>query len=103
MESDGCGGSAARDLAFSVVGEVLGEFGVEGVVTASTPLLGADGVVDSMGLVQVCVALEDAAEGAGLRFDWTSDAAMSRSRGVYRTVGSLVEEFGRQQAQGAGS
>lgn len=91
----------ASELAFSVIAETLEELGWEGEVVLATPLLQAGGVVDSMGLVRVCVALEDAAEAAGYRFDWTSDAAMSRSRGAYRTVGSLVDEFGGQQAEGA--
>ena len=29
----------------------------------------------------------------GFEFDWTSDAAMSRSRSMFRTAGSLVAEF----------
>ena len=29
----------------------------------------------------------------GFEFDWTSDAAMSRSRSMFRTAGSLAAEF----------
>jgi hypothetical protein len=46
-----------------------------------------------MKLVELCLALEDMAVEIGFEFDWTSDAAMSRSRSMFRTAGSLVAEF----------
>jgi acyl carrier protein len=54
------------------------------------------GVVDSMKLVEVCLALEDLADEHGFEFDWTSDAAMSKSRGMFRSVSALSEEFASQ-------
>lgn len=59
-------------------------------------LIGADSMLDSMKLVEVCVALEDIAEKNNFEFDWTSDATMSRSRSMFRTVNSLAEEFAKQ-------
>jgi acyl carrier protein len=56
-------------------------------------LIGGDGVLDSMKLVELCVVLEDKASELGFDFDWTSDAAMSRSRSMFRTAGSLAAEF----------
>jgi len=56
-------------------------------------LIGGDGVLDSMKLVELCVALEDKALELGCNFDWTSDSAMSRSRSMFRTAGSLAAEF----------
>lgn len=56
-------------------------------------LIGGDSMLDSMNLVQVCLALEDKAAQMGFEFDWTSEAAMSRSRGMFRTAGSLAAEF----------
>ena len=56
-------------------------------------LIGGDGVLDSMKLVELCVALEDKALELGFNFDWTSDSAMSRSRSMFRTAGSLAAEF----------
>ena len=45
-----------------------------------------------MGLVQLCLSLEEKADELGFEFDWT-ETAMSRSRGMFRSVDSLSEEF----------
>lgn len=63
------------------------------VVTDDMPLIGSESVLDSMKLVELCLALEDMAAEIGFEFDWTSDAAMSRSRSMFRTAGSLAAEF----------
>jgi acyl carrier protein len=63
------------------------------IVTDDMSLIGGDSVLDSMKLVELCLALEDKASDMGFEFDWTSDAAMSRSRSMFRTAGSLVAEF----------
>lgn len=62
-------------------------------ISAETRLFGAEGVLDSMRLVELCLQLEDLATAHGFTFDWTSDTAMSRSRSMFRTVGSLTAEF----------
>jgi len=62
-------------------------------VTDDMALIGGDSVLDSMKLVELCLALEDKAADMGFEFDWTSDAAMSRSRSMFRTAGSLATEF----------
>jgi acyl carrier protein len=59
-------------------------------------LIGGEALLDSMKLVEVCLSLEDAAEDKGFEFDWTSDAAMSKSRSMFRSVLSLSEEFYEQ-------
>ena len=61
-------------------------------VADDMPLIGGESV-DSMKLVELCLALEDKAADMGFEFDWTSDAAMSRSRSMFRTAGSLAAEF----------
>lgn len=63
------------------------------VVTDDMPLIGSESFLDSMKLVELCLALEDKAAEMGFEFDWTSDAAMSRSRSMFRTSGSLTAEF----------
>ncbi len=60
------------------------------------PLIGSDSVLDSMKLVELCLALEDKAADLGFEFDWTSDAAMSKSRSMFRTAGALAAEFIKQ-------
>ena len=62
-------------------------------VTDSTPLIGDSSVLDSMKLVELCLALEDFAEEKGFEFDWISSQAMSRSRSMFKTAGSLASEF----------
>ena len=62
-------------------------------VTDDMPLIGGESVLDSMKLVELCLALEDKAADIGFAFDWTSDDAMSRSRSMFRTAGSLASEF----------
>lgn len=66
------------------------------LVTDELPLIGSESALDSMKLVELCLALEDQATEIGFEFDWTSDAAMSRSRSMFRTAGSLAAEFIRQ-------
>ena len=63
------------------------------IVTDDMSLIGGEGVLDSMKLVELCLALEDKAAEIGFEFDWTSDAAMSRSRSMFRTADSLAAEF----------
>ena len=70
--------------------------GHDKVLTASTPLMGEGGILDSILLIELCVGLEDRSSELGFEFDWTSDAAMSRSRSMFATIGSLAQEFQAQ-------
>ena len=63
------------------------------LVSDELMLIGGESVLDSMKLVELCLALEDKAADLGFEFDWTSDAAMSRSRSMFRTAGALSTEF----------
>ena len=62
-------------------------------ISIETPIIGSNSPIDSMGLVQLCLSLEERAEELGFDFDWTTESAMSRSRGMFRSVESLSEEF----------
>lgn len=62
-------------------------------VTDDMALIGGESLLDSMKLVELCLALEDKATDLGFEFDWTSAAAMSKSRSMFRTAGSLAAEF----------
>lgn len=62
-------------------------------------LIGNGRVLDSMNLVELCLKLEDLAADLGFEFDWTSAAAMSKSRSMFRTAGTLAFEFERQMLQ----
>jgi acyl carrier protein len=63
------------------------------VVSEDTALIGDGSFLDSMKLVELCLLLEDEAAKQGFQFDWTSDSAMSRSRSMFRTAGSLADAF----------
>jgi acyl carrier protein len=80
-----------KNEVFSQIAQLLENKSV--TVTDDMQLIGGKGVLDSMKLVELCLALEDKAEEIGFEFDWTSDVAMSRSRSMFRTAGSLVVEF----------
>ena len=69
-------------------------------ISSETPLFGDGCVLDSMKLLEVCLFLEDMADEIGFEFDWTSEAAMSRSRGMFRTAGALADEFLSQLGNG---
>lgn len=85
------------DEALKVVVTVI-EDALQGAVDVlpDMQLIGGESLLDSMKLVEVCLALEDAADEYGFEFDWTSDAAMSKSRSMFRTVTSLAAEFSEQ-------
>ncbi len=52
--------------------------------------------LDSMSLVQLCLALEDRSRDFDFDFDWTSEKAMSSMNSVFRSATSLAEEFNQQ-------
>jgi len=85
------------DEAKVILIEVI-ESALEGKATVSEDmqLIGGDTLLDSMKLVEVCLALEDIADERGFEFIWNSEAAMSKSRSMFRTVTTLAEEFSSQ-------
>jgi acyl carrier protein len=90
---------AVKALVFKAIEDLLEDKSRS--VTPETALIGGDSALDSMKLVELCLALEDAASTQGFEFDWTSEAAMSKSRSMFRTAGSLADEFMRQKAGGS--
>lgn len=83
----------AKLLVLDVIKSVL-KNGKE--VRLDMSLIGRDPLLDSMKLVEVCIALEDLADDRGFEFDWTSEAAMSKSRSIFKTIESLAVEFATQ-------
>ena len=83
----------AIEIVISAINEAL-EGKVE--ITEEMQLIGGETLLDSMKLVEVCLALEDLADDHGFEFDWTSEAAMSKLRGMFRSVAALAEEFANQ-------
>ena len=83
----------AKEIVISAVKDAL-EVKIE--VTENMKLIGGESSLDSMKLVQVCLALEDIADAQGFEFDWTSEVAMSKSRSMFRNIKALAEEFASQ-------
>tara|TARA_X000001036_G_C20613742_1_gene780061 strand:+ start:568 stop:858 length:291 start_codon:yes stop_codon:yes gene_type:complete len=83
----------ALKIVSETVREVLNQNEVEFDLTKDTPIVGINSPIDSMGLIQVCMALEEKAEAFGFEFDWTNEAAMSKSQGIFRSVDALSNEI----------
>ncbi len=65
-------------------------------IDPQSSLIGGDSLIDSMGLVQICLALEDRSQSEGFSFDWTSEKAMSSLNSIFKTPETLTEEYNRQ-------
>ena len=65
-------------------------------INANTLILNGDNNIDSMVLVQLCIALEEKSNSYGFDFDWMSEKAMSSMNSIFRTPESISKEFNRQ-------
>ena len=83
----------AKEIVISAINDAL-EGKAE--ITEEMQLIGGKSLLDSMKLVEVCLALEDLADEHEFEFDWTSESAMSKSRSMFRSVLALAEEFASQ-------
>lgn len=83
----------ANEIVTKVISDILGG---KNKFNKETKLIGGEALIDSMKLVELCVALEDMAEKKGFEFNWSSPEVMSKSRSIFRNVGALIDEFYRQ-------
>jgi len=83
-----------REMVFQKIYDIIEDKSEQ--ITDDTPLIGVGAALDSLNLVELCVGLEDLAEEIGFDFDWTSEQAMSKSRSMFRTAGTLLTEFCNQ-------
>lgn len=83
----------AKKIVIAVISDALQG---KSEISEDMQLIGGDALLDSMKLVEVCLALEDIADENSFEFDWTSEAAMSKSRSMFRNVAALAEEFATQ-------
>lgn len=92
--------SSARDSKKKVLELIASQMGVQAnELHEDEQLFTQTGGIDSVGLVELCVNLEDLAASIGFDFDWTSERAMSENLGMFRTVKSLTSEFERQMSE----
>lgn len=87
-----------RKDAFGIVVASLNEvFAQEGnappaAITEETVLVGTDAVLDSLGVVQLIVEVEQRVEqGHGISITLANDKAMSQRNSPFRTVGVLAD------------
>jgi acyl carrier protein len=62
-------------------------------------LFGPGSALDSLGLVNVLLEIEDGLRTAGVSVTLSDDRAMSRSRSPFRSVPSLMEYIGQLMAE----
>ena len=87
------------NLAISLVEEIDEEHRVtlEGELNSDTRLLGAGSILDSLGLVTLIVALEQAIqEELNVAVSLADEKALSRTRSPFRTIGTLAEYAAEQ-------
>ena len=80
----------------SIIKSILEE---EADINPQSTLVGGNSLIDSMGLVQICIALEERSQSEGFSFDWTSEKAMSSLNSIFKTPETLAEEYNRQSSE----
>ena len=78
----------------NIVKELVEDYTID--IDENTPLIGENSLLDSMNIVNLCIRLEDIANDQNFNFDWSGET-MSKSKSMFRTVGSLAEEFLKQK------
>jgi D-alanine--poly(phosphoribitol) ligase subunit 2 len=82
---------AAREINEQLENKILIEKGLE------APLFGGPGALDSLGLVTLLVAVEQALEQTfGVPVVLADEKAFSKGKSPFRTVGSLVQFIGER-------
>ena len=91
-------------MIIEIAGELREEEEIEitDELRADTPLFGEDGLLDSMGLVSLVIAVEQAIEEQfERRVSLADEKALSQSNSPYRTVNSLADYAAGELAQPA--
>lgn len=96
----------SEDLVGVIVGALQEQSDGRGIKIAAelgreTTLFGRDGVLDSMGLVALVVAVEQAIEDEyGVSVSLADERALSERKSPFRTIGTLAE-YARRLIEGA--
>ena len=91
-------------MIIEIAGELREEEEIEiaDELQADTPLFGADGLLDSMGLVSLVIAVEQAIEEQfERRVSLADEKALSQANSPYRTVNSLADYAANELSQSA--
>ena len=65
-------------------------------INDQSELVGGGSSLDSMGLVQLCLVLEERSIEEGFSFDWTSEKALSSLNSIFKSPETLSLEYKRQ-------
>ena len=65
-------------------------------ISETSSFIGGESSLDSMTLVQFCIALEEKSNQMNFDFDWTSEKAMSEMNSIFRSPKTICDEFNRQ-------
>ena len=65
-------------------------------INDQSELVGGGSSLDSMGLVQLCLVLEERSIEEGFSFDWTSEKALSSLNSIFKSPETLSLEYNRQ-------
>lgn len=65
-------------------------------INDQSQLVGGESSLDSMGLVQLCLVLEERSIEEGFSFDWTSEKALSSLNSIFKSPKTLSLEYNRQ-------
>jgi len=65
-------------------------------INDQSQLVGGESSLDSMGLVQLCLVLEERSIEDGFSFDWTSEKALSSLNSIFKSPKTLSLEYNRQ-------
>ena len=79
---------------FKIIQDVMEE--ETSIIKDDTPLLGDTSAIDSMKLIELCLALEDFADQHNFEFQWRTEKALSMNWSMFRTAGSLADAFIQQ-------
>jgi acyl carrier protein len=83
-------------LVMTVLRDFCDSNNISAEIDSHTPLLGANKILDSMGLVNVIVDIETAFLDENIEISLTSEAAMSGRISPFRTVGALCRFISQQ-------
>ena len=79
------------DFICTAILRILDEEGVTPpVIDETTPLMGKNGILSSLMLVELMLSIEEYCTNNNRRFIWDNDSAMSEKNSPYHSVGSLI-------------
>lgn len=86
----------AKMLVIQAISTVTGD---KEFVESDEQLMGHDFRLPAVKHVEVCQLLEGIADERGFHFDWTFEAALSKSQSMFTSVTRLAEEFSMQSVE----